>query len=343
MKRYNFRTSFTYGGKRYYVTASTEEELEAKVEAKKRSLVHPSITSYTVRQWAEQAVPIYKTGQSDITRTKYMQRMRHCILDVIGDMDIKTVLPIHLQQCVNLQTGKSKRHINEIYQQIQFLFRTAEQNNLIDSNPAVGIVKPQGKSGTRRSLTAEERDAFLKVCEDDRYMVYLLMYYCGLRPSEAREARGKDIVYRDGKPFLQVRGTKTANAKRIVPIPDVLLNRIRTEGEKPIADHLGRKHTATSYERLTRSLYRQMNLVMGAETYRNSLVTKPLADDFVPYCLRHDYCTRLAKAKVDIRTAQRLMGHSDISLTANIYTHVDTDTLLEAYDLINGSHMGHTP
>ena len=40
-------------------------------------------------------------------------------------------------------------------------------------------------------------------------------------------------------------------------------------------------------------------------------------DDFVPYDLRHTYCTDLARAGVDIRTAQKLMGHANISVTAD--------------------------
>lgn len=49
----------------------------------------------------------------------------------------------------------------------------------------------------------------------------------------------------------------------------------------------------------------------------------------------HTFCTNLAKANVDIRTAQRLMGHSNIQMTANIYTHVDNSQIQVAADKIN--------
>ena len=61
----------------------------------------------------------------------------------------------------------------------------------------------------------------------------------------------------------------------------------------------------------------------------------PLAPDFVPYCLRHTYCTDLQTAGIDIRTAQKLMGHADISTTANIYTHHDSKSYLQAGNAIN--------
>ena len=53
------------------------------------------------------------------------------------------------------------------------------------------------------------------------------------------------------------------------------------------------------------------------------------------YDLRHTYCTDLKKAGVKLRDAQRYMGHSDMALTANIYTDVDEDDLLSDSELID--------
>ena len=92
--------------------------------------------------------------------------------------------------------------------------------------------------------------------------------------------------------------------------------------------------------RLWKSYTRQINIEMGCKTYRNALVPPyPLAPDLVAYCLRHEYCTDLAQRGVDIRIAQKLMGHSDIKLTANIYTNYNNDDLAEVAELLfnNGS------
>ena len=75
---------------------------------------------------------------------------------------------------------------------------------------------------------------------------------------------------------------------------------------------------------------------MGCKTYRNQLIPPyPLADDFVPYCFRHTYCTDLCKAGVDVRTAQKLMGHANISITADIYTHIDINDIQAAGEKLN--------
>ena len=46
-----------------------------------------------------------------------------------------------------------------------------------------------------------------------------------------------------------------------------------------------------------------------------------------PYCLRHTFCTDLRRAGVPINVAKELMGHANISVTANIYTHRDQKVL----------------
>ncbi|WP_081800473.1 tyrosine-type recombinase/integrase [Metaclostridioides mangenotii] len=53
------------------------------------------------------------------------------------------------------------------------------------------------------------------------------------------------------------------------------------------------------------------------------------------HALRHTYATRLFEAGVPPKTVQALMGHYDISITMDIYTHVMKDSKLEAVEKIN--------
>lgn len=60
----------------------------------------------------------------------------------------------------------------------------------------------------------------------------------------------------------------------------------------------------------------------------DSLLQKKIKIFFVlylthPHMLRHTFCTRCAEAGLDIKVLQMIMGHSDISITMNIYNHVD--------------------
>ena len=42
-----------------------------------------------------------------------------------------------------------------------------------------------------------------------------------------------------------------------------------------------------------------------------------------PHVLRHTFCTNMANAGMDLKSLQYLMGHSDVSVTLNVYTHTE--------------------
>ena len=54
-----------------------------------------------------------------------------------------------------------------------------------------------------------------------------------------------------------------------------------------------------------------------------------------PHMLRHTYATTLYHAGVDLRTAQRLLGHSSIQMTADIYTHLEAEDGLKVAGRLN--------
>ena len=142
-------------------------------------------------------------------------------------------------------------------------------------------------------------------------------------PSEAAECQGRDIEYSDGFALLHIRGTKTKNSDRLVPIPGELLALIKSTPKFEYIVQTRAGHKITNYDRLWKSFKRQLNIHMGCKMYNNQLIPPyPIAPDLVPYCFRHKSCTELAREGVDVREAQVLMGHSDISTTINIYTNL---------------------
>lgn len=333
--------SFTFEGKRYYVRAKNEKEAIIKMANKQRNLAEGKVVisgNTTVEVWATKCVETYKTNQSEITRKTYLSRMKTCITDKIGNRPLKTIKPFDVQSLLNDLQDDSQYQISAVYQMLKFIFSKAKVNKLIAEDPTIDLQKPRGTKETRRALTEKEEHHFLEVCKkSDQFIVFLLMYYCGCRTSEAKEAMGKDIIQISDDtgvyPVLHIRGTKTKNADRNVPIPQELYDRIKDTPKFSYiaANKAGNKHTENSFKRAVKALRRAMNISMGCRVYRNQLIPPyPLADDFVPYCLRHTYCTNLCKKDVDIRTAQHLMGHSTIELTANIYTHIDNSSVIKA-------------
>lgn len=59
---------------------------------------------------------------------------------------------------------------------------------------------------------------------------------------------------------------------------------------------------------------------------------RQLLEELTPYCLRHTYGTDLQRAGVPLNVAKGLLGHTDIAMTANVYTHTTPDVIEQAAD-----------
>lgn len=335
--KYNYRTSFTYQGKRYEVYANTLEDLYAKKAIRLKEL-KDNIIIYdgriSVDEWAKKAFETYKHGVKGMG--DMLARYNKYVSPRIGIKSIGSIKSVECQNILNECAGMSFSHCNKLKQELSFIFEKAVENQIIQFNPAKRLRLPAYEKGTRRAISENERKHFMLCYEKDRaYLLFYIMLKCGCRPEEAINLIGCDIDRE--KRLLHIRGTKTKNSDRYVPIPDELFKAIKdVKRFEPISPNRnGRKHSKSSYTRLYEHLRRDMNISMGCKTYRNALLPPyPLADDFVPYCFRHTYCTDLCKAKIDVRTAQKLMGHANISITADIYTHIDLDDIQKAAELI---------
>ena len=114
---------------------------------------------------------------------------------------------------------------------------------------------------------------------------------------------------------------KTKTAPRVVPIPDNLRSVLL---ETP---HLSRYIVpAADGGDMTRSAFTRL---------WNSHVAALVPFSLYPHMLRHTYATTLYRAGVDLRTAQKLMGHSSIQVTADIYTHLEQEDSLHVADKLN--------
>lgn len=342
MKKYKINRKFNYNGEPYYIHADTEAEYNRKYHKKMVELENETNVSggnTKLKDWAKECVNTYKPNMKPITLEKYKYKVDHYVLHYIGDMRLKDIKPIHCQQTLNYRIANSQATINDTFQILNFLFRKAVENEMIIKNPAEHIQKPKGFSKDGRAITEEERHHIIKVCSQNRkFYLYLLMLYCGCRTSEAAECMGSDIKKVKGANLLHIRGTKSVKANRLVPIPDCFYNIIKnTPKNEYIACYSsGKKITYSNRHNVWRSCKYYLNLSMGCKTYRNKLLKPyPLANDLVPYCLRHTYCTDLARQGIDIRIAQKLLGHTDIRITANIYTNLDDSDVLLAAKLIN--------
>ncbi|MEG0919407.1 MAG: tyrosine-type recombinase/integrase [Anaerovoracaceae bacterium] len=247
-------------------------------------------------------------------------------------MPLKNVKPIHLQEILNRHANQSLAHVKKLRMTMKQVFECAVDNHLLNVNPANKLSMPSTYNNKRRPLTVKERTYILKLCETHYAGKWIkIMLYCGCRPGETDNLQGMDIDPKND--IMHIRGTKTASADRYVPIPHNLALEFKNVGP---FDYLfttkhGTKLNEQSRKRWWNSFKRELNISMGCKMFRNRLIEPfPVADDLVPYLFRHTFCTDLQLAGIDINIAKELMGHSNISVTANIYTHFTDQALADA-------------
>ena len=371
---YNYvRKTFHYDGLKYEVCGRTEEEaIEKKLEKLRQLKAGRLDSSITVKRWANLWYDTYVQPRDITAKSKSMYRgyLDRAIIPELGALKLSKVTDIRLQQLLNSRAGGSSSDVGKLRLVLRALFKQAAQSRIIPFDPAVGLKLPRTTVGSHRSLTAEERRALIAVAnyptfdgKSNRSGCWLmLMLRCGLRPGETAALRKCSVdlkkkvisvVEAKESGSTDVKNPKTAAGIRTVPIPEDLMPWIEKQmavNDSPLL--FTQKDGAsmlseTSMRRRWETVKKYMDLELGAKfekiklpgQRRHSLVITEsvIAEDLDLYDLRHTYCTDLQKAGVPLNIAKVLMGHKDIAVTANIYTHADDESIEAARALINGS------
>ncbi len=232
-----------------------------------------------------------------------------------------------LQYLLNLkEKGYSNSSLARILSSLKQFFRFLVFEFKIDRDPTEGIKSPKLWVRLPKALNIEDVKKLLSVILESKYFLrditmLELMYASGLRVSELVGLKIRDINFEAG--FVRVKGK--GEKERVVPIARRSLERIKrymTELRPKLL-----KNKASDYlflnnrgEPLTRQRFWQNLKKMGA-----------LAGVSVsPHMIRHSFATHLLEGGADLRSLQKMLGHSDIS-TTQIYTKVSMDRLRREY------------
>lgn len=337
---YPFRKRGKYNGVPYDIKAKTEEELDEKYQKKIIAIEKKHLTkgsSTPVNEWFDRYMEMYV--DSHVTYQTYKDRegvYKRLIKPVIGSMAIGKVTSAECQSILNDMSGYSKDYIDSVAQLLYNIFRRAKTAKLIYDNPADDLVRPAATSGHGRAATMQERALMLLTAPKHRGGLWLrCILYLGMRPGETCRFLGKHINYDEGLAFID--GTKSAAARRIVPIPSDLLVDLKNLNRKP-NEHIflnmhGDPLRKSSNDNMWHSFLNLMNITAGCTVYRNQVQDPVVAPDLIPYYFRHAFATDLKDANVPYRIRQELLGHSDGSVTDR-YTHRTEKSLNTARELL---------
>lgn len=269
-------------------------------------------------------------------------------IDTIKLSDAKTWL-IKLQD-----DGRGYSSIHSIRGVVRPAFQMAVDDDLINKNPfefqlATVVVND---SVTREAITRKQQREFLRFIKEDKHFskyydgIYIL-FYTGLRVSEFVGLTINDIEFdkerikvdhqlqRTRNMKYEILPPKTEKGERYVPMQKdvadcfrrIIQNRKRPKIEPMIDGYSGFLFLDKNDMPMV-ALHWEKYFQHIREKYNS--IYKVQMPCITPHVCRHTFCSNMAKFGMNPKTLQYIMGHSDIGVTLNTYTHLQfEDALVE--------------
>ena len=243
------------------------------------------------------------------------------------------ITPIDLRGYVAAlhEAGYAKSSVSRRLASMRSFFRFCQREGIVDSNPAKPLRNPRRDRKLPHFLSTEEIGQLLDAPPAmeplglrDRAILET-MYSAGLRVSEAIGVNDADLDFENG--LVRVRGK--GKRERLAPLGSFAMRAVKRwiaerklspkepqGGAAPVfVNKFGRRLTTRSVGRMLEKHLKQV----GLDTRTT------------PHTLRHSFATHLLDRGADIRSVQELLGHKSL-ITTQIYTHVSTAGLREAYE-----------
>lgn len=255
---------------------------------------------------------------------EFAQALQKKMPDEITYLEIRSFLAVLKEK------DYSKSTVSRKLACIRSFFKYLVRENVLKTNPAAGIATPKRDKRLPQFLDPQEVTTLLGAPAKDTWegkrdrAILELFYSSGLRVSELVGLNHDDVDF--FSELVRVRGK--GKKERIVPVGSVALKAIQAYGEhrSPKEKDAAQKRALylnRSGGRLTDRSVRRMIL-----KYARRIALKK---EVSPHMLRHSFATHMLDRGADLRSVQELLGHENLS-TTQIYTHVTTKRLKEAYD-----------
>jgi integrase/recombinase XerD len=245
--------------------------------------------------------------------------------------DLKKCQPSHIQKYLKslddagLKNSTQARRLSAIKQFFSYLLGDEFRSD----DPSMNIDSPRGQKRLPKYLSEDEVARLLEATsgpEPDRLRMaslLQLLYATGLRATELVTLPFPAL--RDQDRFLIIRGK--GNKERLVPV--------NQSAKDALKDYLGIREKYLQDGKHSRWLYPSRGEAGHLTRQRFGQLLKELAitanidpKKVSPHVLRHAFASHLLANGADLRSLQKMLGHSDIS-TTQIYTHVLQKRLME--------------
>jgi len=327
-------------GQRKYFYGKTRQEVGQKLasalKARQDGLPfvgeRQSVAAY-LAEWLETC----RSSVRPRTWQRYEQYVRVHAVPGIGKIPLARLAPHHLQKLYakTLEGGSSETTTRHLHMVLHRALGQATRWGLVGRNVADLVTPPRKNHHEMMTLSPEQSRSFLAATKGDRlHALYVLAITTGMRQGELLGLRWRDVDLEDGS--VQVRGSlqrtsdgltiaepKTTRSRRKVALADAAIEALR------------RNRVVQAEERLRLgAAWEDNDLVFANERGRPLEARNLLRRSFVPllkraglpairfHDLRHTAATLMLGKSVHPKVVAEMLGHSQIAVTLDLYSHV---------------------
>lgn len=300
-------------------------------------------TGQYLERWLTDAV---KPNVRPSTAETYATYTRGHLIPSLGRITLTRLGPQDVQRLINakLREGLSARTVLHLRAILRRALAQAMRWELLTRNVAALVDPPRVTREEIRPLTPEQARTFLREIHGDRLeALYAVAIACGLRQGEALAlmwervnlddgtlAVAKTLIRVDGK--LQLGEPKTARSRRTIMLPRVAIDALRAQRVRQLEERL-----------LAGSRWADSDLVftstIGTPLDRHNVTRqfqRLLARVGLPrqrfHDLRHGCASLLFAQGLTAKDVMEVLGHSQISTTADLYGHMFDERRREIAD-----------
>lgn len=320
-------------GKRLTKTFSNLQEARLWV-AERKVRVSPMMFSseMSLNEWYEYWIenikkPGVKYGTYEAYKNIYLNRIK----DKLGNYPLSMIKPLECQALLNDELKRDKAStVKQTLICMQQIFKSAVDNELVEHSPITKTVNVKDNDKhERRIFTAEEQARFVEYLENHNLMygdAWRLMLETGLRTGELLGLKWSDIDFdnkmitvnrsmyyvREQKRYMETT-PKTVAGYRSIPMTNRAYQILK-----------GIKVVGISYVFL--DLDRSTRVNMSRPLY--CVCDRLGIEHITVHGLRHSFATRCIECGMRPKTLQKILGHSTLAMTMDLYVHVTDESLV---------------
>lgn len=305
----------TYIG--FYATKTEALEALAAIQGEKLPDWYNITLSEVFERWKAQAWPELSPDSQQMYTGVWKK------LDALAGRKMRDIRTSDFQSVIDALEGKSRSLKNQVRVLCSQLCKWAQTNDIIPRNYANGLRIGKNEKKEKEIFSENERSLILKAAvADETAQIVAVLLYTGLRINELLSIR-KENVHLDGQTPHMIGGEKTAAGKNrtipiALPIIPIVKNLMELPGSYLVSNSEGgRKNYHNFREREYYPFLERLGLP------KRTLHTT-----------RHTFASMAVKSDMRPEDLQKIMGHADYSVTANIYNHADQEELTKAIRML---------